>query len=401
MQVKHEEGIIGMLRNERTHHTRRRLLGAIGVGTAGAALAGYGLTDLLEAAAQGTPTGDGGRARTYYLAAEEVNWDYAPSGRDLITGEPFDETADVFVGGGEDRIGRVYRKALYRAYTDDTFTTPAAIDPAWSHLGFLGPVIRAEVGDTLEVVFRNTTTRPASVHPHGVFYTKENEGARYADGSPATAQGDDIVAPGDTYTYHWPVPERAGPGPHDPSSIVWMYHSHVDTVADTNAGLVGPILVTRRGEARADGSPRDIDREFVTLFSVTDENASSYLEENIRTFTSDPESVDPDDEDFVESNLMHGINGFVFGNLPGLEMRLGERVRWYAVGMGTEVDLHTPHWHGATLLWMGMRTDMTELLPMSMKTLDMVPDSPGVWLYHCHVNDHITAGMQALFTISG
>jgi FtsP/CotA-like multicopper oxidase with cupredoxin domain len=110
--------------------------------------------------------------------------------------------------------------------------------------------------------------------------------------------------------------------------------------------------------------------------------------------------VKADDEEFAESNLMHSINGYVYGNLPGLAMKQGERVRWYVLGMGNEVDLHTPHWHGQTLLMGGMRMDMVELLPMSMKVLDMTPDNPGTRLYHCHVNDHIQAGMQALFTIT-
>lgn len=26
-------------------------------------------------------------------------------------------------------------------------------------------------------------------------------------------------------------------------------------------------------------------------------------------------------------------------------------------------------------------------------TADMVPDNVGTWLFHCHVNDHIKAGM--------
>ena len=29
--------------------------------------------------------------RRYYVAAEEVVWDYAPSGKDEISGQPFDE----------------------------------------------------------------------------------------------------------------------------------------------------------------------------------------------------------------------------------------------------------------------------------------------------------------------
>jgi hephaestin len=46
-----------------------------------------------------------------------------------------------------------------------------------------------------------------------------------------------------------------------------------------------------------------------------------------------------------------------------------------------------------------MRTDIVELLPASMKVLDMIPDNPGVWLYHCHVHDHIDAGMLARFRV--
>jgi manganese oxidase len=48
------------------------------------------------------------------------------------------------------------------------------------------------------------------------------------------------VARGKTHTYVWKVPKRAGPGPMDPSTVLWMYHGHVDELADTNAGLIGP-----------------------------------------------------------------------------------------------------------------------------------------------------------------
>jgi hypothetical protein len=58
--------------------------------------------------------------RTYYIAADEVAWDYAPTGINQITGEPFGEEENVFVAGGRDRIGKVYLKALYREYTNDS-----------------------------------------------------------------------------------------------------------------------------------------------------------------------------------------------------------------------------------------------------------------------------------------
>jgi hypothetical protein len=353
-----------------------------------------------------------GRTRTYYIAADEVEWDYAPLGIDAFRGEPFGDEAKVFVENNEERIGRVYIKALYREYTDESFTVLKPIPPQWEHLGTLGPVIRASVGDTIEVVFKNNARFPFSVHPHGVFYLKDSEGAPYDDGTEEEDKMDDAVPPGGVHTYRWEVPDRAGPAPGDPSSVLWMYHSHTDEAGDTNAGLVGPLIVSRLGAAGPDGVPRDVARELVTLFTVFDENRSPYLLANIEKYIIERHHPDmaPEekeafiegllgDDDFIESNLMHGINGFVFGNLQGLDMRARQTVRWYLLGMGTEVDLHTPHWHGQTGTSMGMRTDVVELMPGSMKMLDMVPDNPGVWLYHCHVNDHIDAGMLATFKV--
>ncbi len=329
--------------------------------------------------------------RVYWIAADEVNWDYAPSFPiNRMSGKEFMADQRVFV---EDEIGRRYLKSIYREYTEG-FGKLKQRGEREQHLGILGPVIRANVGDNIVIHFRNNTRFPASIHPHGVFYTKAHEGSSYDDGDSNTADGS--VAPGDEYTYQWDVPLRAGPGENDPSSIAWIYHSHVDEPADTNSGLIGPIIITRVGMGHKDASPRDVDREFATLFNVFDENSSLYLDANLTRCNG---SCNPDDEDFQESNLMHGMNGLVYGNNQGYVMHKGERVRWYILGMGTEVDLHTPHWHGATLLHNGNRLDVTEVLPAATKTLDMIPDVDGIWMYHCHVNDHISAGMMSTFTI--
>jgi manganese oxidase len=338
------------------------------------------------------------RVRTYYIAADQVVWDYAPAGRNLITGKPFGAVEQTYVASGEGRIGSRYVKCLYRGYTDGSFhTLSRRADEAY--LGTLGPVIRAAVGDTIRVVFRNRCAFANGLHPHGVFYDKADEGAPYADDDtdPADA-ADDAVPPGHGYTYTWQVPDRAGPGPMDGSSVLWMYHSHTDEVADVYAGLIGPMEITRRGLARPDGSPRDVDRELFTLFLVGNENASPYLPANLHRFAKPP-YPSPDDEDFEESNLMHSINGYVYGNQPMPTVRIGQHVRWYTMSMGTEVDLHTPHWHGNTVTVNGMRTDTIQLLPAGMVTADMTPDNPGTWLFHCHVADHITAGMLARYRV--
>lgn len=82
-------------------------------------------------------------------------------------------TAAEYVLNGSGRIGSVYKKAVYREFTDGTFTVQK---PHPEHLGILGPVLRAEVGDVLLVHFKNLASRPYTVHPHGVFYNKDSEG---------------------------------------------------------------------------------------------------------------------------------------------------------------------------------------------------------------------------------
>lgn len=339
----------------------------------------------------------------YYIAADAVDWDYAPSGTNRITGRPFEGLDLEWVGQGPDRIGHVYRKALYRQYTDETFTALEPRPPEWEHLGALGPLLRAAVGDTIVVHFKNNLDFPASVHPHGVFYDKDSEGAPSDDATDEADRADDAVPPGGTHTYVWPVPERAGPAEHDPSSILWMYHSHVNEDADVNAGLMGPMIVVRRERAAADWTPKDVDREFVVSFHEQDENMSHFREHNIQTYTGDPASVNREEmffwTPFGASNFMESMNGFLYGNLPGLTMREGEKVRWYLMA-NTNFEVHAPHWHGNVVTLGGMRTDVTSLMTMGMQVADMVPDNPGKWLFHCHVNVHLNGGMQSFYTVT-
>ncbi|KAG5186631.1 Cupredoxin [Tribonema minus] len=353
------------------------------------------------------------------LAATEVDWDYAPSNINQLTGAsitlPGSESA-IYAENNDMTIGKVYRKALYIEYTDATFTK---VKPTPENMGFLGPFMRAEVGDTIELTFKNNAgagfTPPLqfSVHPHGVKYTKANEGAHYQ----FEVNGSGSVNPGATYVYRWDVPERSGPAAadgnavmwayhshhdeRDGDAIMWAYHSHHDEPKDTYSGLSGPLIIYRAGTLDPKTNrPLDVDREFVILFQVTNENDSHYLDVNCAKFGCNPALVNADPAGFAESNLMHNINGRFFGNLNGLDMYVGERIRWFVAAFGTEVDLHTAHFHGNTLTMDNHRTDVVDLLPATFRTLIMQPDAEGKWLIHCHVNDHIKAGMLAYYNVN-
>jgi len=341
--------------------------------------------------------------RLYFIAADEVDWIYVPShGDQALTGAKDDFSAAPGAKGMLDPNATTYRKALYREYTDSSFRTLKPRTNAWAHLGDLGPLIRAEVGDTIRIVFRNNATRPYSMHPHGVFYKKDSEGLAYLDGTAGADRLDDAVAPHGTHIYVWSVPERAGPAAGDGSSVFWVYHSHVDEGRDVNSGLRGPIIITRRGMARPDGSPKDVDREFIAEFAMDDETLSWYFPGNVERIYGNAKAFDSTNARVTEFHHFYAINGFVEGNGPMLTMREGEHVRWYVFSGLNEQngwDIHTPHWHGQTFVSSHMRTDMLMLTPMMSAIADMTPDDPGIWLLHCHMPGHYSAGMYTRFSV--
>jgi FtsP/CotA-like multicopper oxidase with cupredoxin domain len=342
------------------------------------------------------------QVRKYYIAADEVDWDFAPSHVDQVNGEKYHFQDDPASRGTLDPNATVYRKALFREYTDGSFQNLKPRPELWSHLGILGPLIRAEVGDTIEVVFKNNASRPYSIHPHGLFYRKDAEGARYQDGSGDADKRDDAVQPGATYTYVWLVPERAGPAEEDGSTSFWIYHSHVDEGRDINSGLVGPLIITRRGMAREDGSPKDIDREIVANFGLFDEHLSWYWETNLKHLYGDPKNYDGHNPAVHDFHHFWAINGYLDGNGPLISVHKGERVRWYLFANPNEEeawDVHTPHWHGQTATIAHMRADMVMLTPMMTAIADMVPDNPGIWLFHCHMPGHFKVGMRTRFEV--
>jgi len=304
------------------------------------------------------PSPSSAATRHYYIAAEDVTWDYAPSGLNLVEGRPIPQPWAKQTK---------WPKIRYIEYTDSTFTVRKP-QPEW--LGILGPIIRGEVGDTIIVDFFNRSHSAHSIHPHGLRYDKDNEGAYYVPAGRGS-----LVPPNGHYTYHWFADESSGPGPGQLSSVVWWYHPHRAGPMEINNGLMGPIIITAKGKARPDGSPKDVDREFVTSFMIFDELRGQ------------------------NAGQFHAINGYVFGNLPGLVMKKGEKVRWYLMGMGNEKDIHTPHWHGKVVSDPLRNVDVVELLPATTLAVDMVADNPGVWLFHCHVADHMEAGMMTSFTI--
>lgn len=72
-------------------------------------------------------------------------------------------------------------------------------------------------------------------------------GALYPDGTSKAMKKDDSVPPGGTYTYRWEVRPEFAPTDDDANCLTWVYHSHVDAPRDIASGLIGSLLICKKG----------------------------------------------------------------------------------------------------------------------------------------------------------
>jgi FtsP/CotA-like multicopper oxidase with cupredoxin domain len=309
----------------------------------------------------------GGKLREYWIQADSFYHNLVPTGIDAMSGTHYLATDTL------------YRAIGYRAYTPGWEQALPADDDIGPNTGIPGPVLRAEVGDTIRVHFRNNDTYyrfPHSMHAHGLFYTPAHDGAWIAQSGakPGTA-----LQAGETFTYEWQaVSSSVGSWPyHDhsmPNSIPGSTSTSGNEQMASNGimelgaelGLFGMIVVTD------ENTPR-VDREFILCFHDLYEVDIPQLSQDFDCF-----------------------NGYAFlGNTPTFEAHVGEHVRWRIMALGK--DFHVFHLHGHRWLYNGRYDDSLVLGPSSTLTFDYVEDNPGTWLYHCHVTDHMMGGMVGFY----
>uniref|UniRef100_A0A8C7QUA2 Coagulation factor VIII, procoagulant component n=1 Tax=Oncorhynchus mykiss TaxID=8022 RepID=A0A8C7QUA2_ONCMY len=293
--------------------------------------------------------------REFYIAAVEIGWDYLYWGS-ADSSEQRRRTKDP---------PQKYIKAVYREYTDSTYSVPK---PTSTWAGIQGPVIHAQASDRVVVHFKNLASQPYSISPVGVSYWKQSEGAGYDDATSSQEKEDDAVAPGGYYKYVWDINPNDGPTVGDPECLTYSYSSQVDTVQDFNSGLIGALLICKS--------------KFILLFAVFDESKSWYGE--VGSFR----------ERFKKASARkqyHTINGYVNSTLPGLTMCQGrDHVFWHLIGMETSPEIHSIQFQDHTLQVMAHRKVTVEMTPMTFTTAEMKPSTQGKFLISCQIqaNSH-------------
>lgn len=306
-----------------------------------------------------------GTVRRYYITAEEIQWDYAPSGWDNWLGVPFNASPRAAMAGYV-ATSTKWTKAVYRGYTDETFSTPLK-QPPWQ--GLQGPTLRCEVGDLLEILFVNRLSKNyASMHSMGLAYEKSSEGSVYpnntAPGQESPFVTSEAVPPGGCSVYKWMIPDTAAPATGE-DARTHAYHSYVSFEADLNAGLIGPQMVYHAGDMKR---VMNTYREFPLLYMTYNETRSflSGVNSNVTGVTNTSRGVQfkdtitghhygnqsvwqPQLANLLSSHLInaptfYALNGYIFSNNPVFDMCEGDKVIWYLYAMGS--DTHVFHMHG-------------------------------------------------------
>jgi FtsP/CotA-like multicopper oxidase with cupredoxin domain len=171
---------------------------------------------------------------------------------------------------------------------------------------------------------------------------------------PGVSGPDADVKPGHTWTYKLTAAAD--------SEGVWPYHDHSPSMHESiDGGMYGMLSILGRGERRPD-------REYVVVFSPM--------------------------------GVFQTIDGRAFvGNTPVFRSRVGDLVQWDVMAMGS--DHHTFHVHGHR--WRaadGTPRDTESVGPAESFRVRWREDAPGTWLYHCHVESHMAAGMIGTYRVT-
>ena len=243
-----------------------------------------------------------------------------------------------------------------------------------------GPTLVMKEGDAAEVTLQHgiaNSPLPVSIHVHGVHFKIDSDGTMKM----LNGVADEAAFPGKPYTYKW----VAAPG----TAGTWAYHDHTfgnPMLGAEDKGLFGTLIVnpaSGKVPALIDGKVvnvdlADIKREFILWMHETT---------------------------FWGQELNHIVEGgkeIPLWTNPTVGARLGEKVRFHVIGLGTA--FHTFHLHAHRWIEPGAiaAVDTVNIGPVSRTSFVVQAGEgvgPGEWHYHCHVIQHMQSGMMGGFRV--
>jgi len=337
---------------------------------------------LLSGILTGSPLADApveGAVHEYWIQADSFSKNVALNGRDDFMGDKYSPEQTTYFAAG------------YRAYTRNWEEPLPGDSLIGANDGIPGPVIRAKVGDTIIIHFRNRDTahrNPHSIHAHGLLYGQGDDGAWNTNGPDIPGSA---IALGQSYTYRFTA---------SPSSVgTWLYYDY--SMPERYGGQIFRPRQVRHAFKKAPlGEPDEQYKSMAGqmglfgLIVIEDPGATAADRENIvllhDLYSEDIPALGQD---------LDCINGNCFlSNTPTFHAKVGDRVKWRVGVMGKEN--HVFHIHGHRWMSQGAYRDTLILGPGETGTVEYIEQSPGTWLYHCHVTEHMSGGMAGLYVVT-
>jgi plastocyanin len=275
------------------------------------------------------------------------------------------------------------REFVLTAEEIDWEIMPGTIARAWVYNGQMpGPEIRVREGDLVRITLRNALPVGTTVHWHGVNLPPEMDGP--------VGLNQAAVEPGEEFVYEF-VAQPGGSR---------MYHSHADPTAQIALGLYGPLIIEPREPVRT------YDREYTYMLNEWD------LELTPDVATGDAPRG-PRDQLLRGGELgtdLFLMNGHAHESIPPIKLAQDERVLIRLMNLGNLPHAIHSHGHSFKIVatdgndvpeGMALLKDTVLIGPGERYDLELVGDNPGVWMFHCHMENHAANGMMTLIQYDG
>ncbi len=299
--------------------------------------------------------------------------------------------AGLVLGGIVPSPLRVVTAAIEPALREFTLTAeeiewellPGTMVSAWAYNGQMpGPEIRVREGDRVRITLRNELPVGTTVHWHGVDVPPEMDGP--------VGLNQAAVEPGESFVYEFTA---TNPGSR-------MYHSHADPTTQIALGLYGPLIIEPRMEAHA------YDREYTYMLNEWDLELTPDVAMGVA-----PRG--PRDQLLRGGELgtdLFLMNGHAHESISPIELAEGERVLLRLMNLGNLPHAIHSHGHSFKIVatdgnpapeGMELIKDTVLIGPGERYDLELSGDNPGVWMFHCHMENHAANGMMTLIQYDG
>jgi FtsP/CotA-like multicopper oxidase with cupredoxin domain len=259
---------------------------------------------------------------------------------------------------------------------------PRLNQKAWTYNGTMpAPEIRVKEGDHVRVTLTNELPTATTIHFHGVDLPNNMDGPAGLSQAP--------VEPGESFVYDFIA---------TPGGTRW-YHTHTDVSSQILLGLYGAFIVEPKHAEK-------VDRDYTYILTEWDAELTPDV-----ALGNEPRGK----RDQTLRGGEYGtdyflMNGKMNDAIPPIVVTEGDKVRIRLINAGNVP--HPFHIHGHSFKIVAtdgnpvpadaqLTKDTVLVAPGERYDIEFVANNPGVWMVHCHIENHADNGMMTLLEYEG